>query len=170
MAGIVLPIPMRWDGEHMVPLAGHTRRADDQFVIGAVYPMVEAADRSPETHKHFFATVREAWNHLPESLAERFPSDKHLRKFALIKSGHCDQRSLVCATKAEAQRVAAFMKQADGYDLITVRDNVVVHYTAHSQAEKAMGREVFQKSKDDVFRVISQMIGVEVTSLRKAAA
>lgn len=172
MAGVKLPIPMRWDAQTqtMTVLSGHTRRAADQFGAGGVFAMVELQDRSPETHRHFFATVREAWKNLDERDAERFPSDVHLRKWALIKAGFCDQRSMVCASNAEAQRVAAFMRRADGYDLVVIRGKVLTQYTAHSQAVGAMKPDVFQRSKEGVFRVLSERLGVEVTDLRKAAA
>jgi hypothetical protein len=38
----------------------------------------------------------------------------------------------------------------DEYAIVTVREAVVTVYTAKSQSMRAMGRETFQKSKDDV--------------------
>ena len=157
------PIPFRWDGEAMVALNG--KRADEHFVIGEKYVLVEQQDRSMNSHRHYFAAVREAWQNMPEHLAEQFPTSEHLRKYALIKSGYYDAHSIVCASKTEALRVAAFIKPMDEFAVVTVQRAQVTRYTAQSQSMRAMGKKVFQESKDKVLAVTADMLGVEPKSL-----
>lgn len=161
------PMTFAWDGEHMTPLA--PRLADRHYVVGENYRLVQHEERSVNSHNHFFAAVAEAWKNLPEDQVERFPTAEHLRKWALVKSGYCDQRSVVCATKAEAQRVGSFIKPMDEFAVVIVSECVVTVYTAQSQSARAMNKAIFQKSKEDVLDVIGGLVGVSATALRQNA-
>jgi hypothetical protein len=99
-----------------------------------LHPHRGRSERSSASHRHYFAAVYDAWLNLPEIDAERFPTADHLRKYALIRAGYCDTRELVCASKAEAVRVGAFMKPMDPYALVAISGAVVRVYTAKSQA------------------------------------
>lgn len=158
-------LPMRWDGEAMVPLRGFARRADAQFVIGQTYRMEAIEERSAVSHRHYFAAINEAWANLPEHMAERFPSPEALRKFALIKAGYADSRQIVAASRAEAQRLAAFIRPMDEYSVVTVDQAVVTVFTARSQSVRAMGKAEFQNSKQKVLGGIADMIGVAPEAL-----
>ena len=162
------PILTAWDGESFSPVnQGHARIADQDYVVGARYAMAPVEDRSMRSHRHYFSCIRDAWENLPEGLAEGFATPDHLRRFALIKAGYRDERSIVCASKAEAQRVAAFIRPMDEYALVTVREAVVIVYTPKSQSLRAMGKREFQESKDAVLTVLSHMIGVTPKALRE---
>ncbi|GGC70445.1 hypothetical protein [Chelatococcus reniformis] len=163
------PIAFTWDGEVMVPLARFTKVADRQFVIGERYVLVPHEERSGVTHRHFFAIVNEAWSSLPEQFDGQFPSAEHLRKFALIRAGFRDERTIVCSSKAEAIRIAAFVRSVDEFSVVQVHGATVIHHTAQSQSTKAMGKRRFQESKDAVFAVLAAMLGVDPTELRRAA-
>ncbi len=158
----------KWDGEALVPL--HARFADKHLVIGSIYTLVEQQDRSAATHRHYFAAINECWQSLPDAGAERFPTSEALRKYCLIKAGYRDERSIVCASKAEAQRVAGFIKPMDDYAIVTVSEAVVTVYTAKSQSMRAMGKKAFAESKEGVLRVLSELLGVEVGQLPQAEA
>lgn len=162
--------PMRWTGEALEPLPAFAKRADAALVVGQVYRLQEIEDRSPATHRHFFAAVANAHANLPEHLVERFPTPDHLRKFALIKSGFCDQRTFVAGSKAEALRLAAFIRPIDSYAVVTVTDRTVTQYTAHSQSQAAMGKARFAQSKDAVFDVLADMLGTDPTTLQRSEA
>lgn len=155
------PVIFTWTDEGtMVPLSRFRGVCDKQFAVGERYPLVVEEGRSKKSHDHFFAHVEELWRTLPEGMADQFPSSEHLRKFALIRAGYCDQRSIVCSSAAEAARVAAFIRPMDEYSIVVVRGATVMQYTAHSQSKKAMGAKVFQQSKDAVFAVIAEKLGV----------
>lgn len=163
------PIMFEWDGEAMVPRPGFQKRCDERFVVGEHYRLEVIEERSAQSHNHYFAVVKEAWDNLPERQAERFPSPDHLRKYALIKAGYYDERSIVCASKAEATRVAAFIRPMDDYAIVDAREAVVLVLTAKSQRQRAMGKEEFQKSKEAVIALLADLIGTTQRALTVAA-
>lgn len=162
------PIYFQWDGEAMIPKI--PRLADKHYVVGETYSLIPHEDRSLASHRHYFASINEAHQNLPEDLQERLPTPEALRKYALIRAGFRDERSIACASKAEAQRVAAFVKPMDEFAIVTVEEATVTVYTAKSQSMKAMGKKVFDESKDAVLRVISEMIGTDAATLNQARA
>ncbi len=141
------------------------RLADKHFVVGMEYMLVPHEDRSMRSHRFYFASVNEAWKNLPEDMAERYPTADHLRKWALIKAGYRDERSIVAFSKAEALRIAAFIRPMDEYAVVVVREAVVRVYTAKSQSTRAMGKAEFGTSKEKVLDILSAMIGTTAATL-----
>lgn len=146
------PVLFQWTGEEMQPLPRFAKACDAEFTVGEVYRMEVQEQRSLISHNHYFATLQEMFLSLPESADERIRSADHLRKFALIRLGYRDEKSFLCASKAEARRMAAFVQPMDDYAIVTVHEAMVVVWTAKSQSMKAMGKADFQKSKDDVLQ------------------
>lgn len=163
----IYPLAFSWDGSVMVPL--NPRMADRYYVVGEKYRLEPREDRSQISHNHYFAAIAEAWQNLPHEEAERFATADHLRKWALIKAGYRDERSVVCASMAEAQRFAAFIRPFDDFALIHASNNVVVVYTAKSQSLQAMGKQQFRRSKDQVLDIVSAMIGTSADDLKRNA-
>jgi hypothetical protein len=161
------PLAYDWDGEAMRPR--HPKLADRHYVIGESYVLAPYEVRSRSSHCHQFAAINEAWMNLPESLAERFPTAEHLRKFALIRAGYCDSQTHVASSRAEAVRIAAFIRPTDEFAVVTVEGPTVTRYTAKSQSERAMGKAEFQRSKQAVLDVIAELIGVTPESLSASA-
>ncbi|MCL4218787.1 MAG: hypothetical protein KJ052_17525, partial [Candidatus Hydrogenedentes bacterium] len=164
---MIPPLHFRWDGESMIPF--RPRLADQHFVIGETYCLIEHHDRSANSHRHFFAVIADAWRNLPDDMLPEYPTAEALRKKMLVKVGYADERSIVCASKAEAQRVAAFIKPMDIYAVVVVREAVVRVFTAQSQSVKAMGAKVFQESKQAVLDAIDDLLGVERGATAKNA-
>lgn len=158
-------IPLRYmgDGEFRTTSRSHAARCDKDLVIGEVLRWEPISDRSPESHKHYFAVINAAWGTLPEALADEYPSPESLRKRALIKCGYCDMKKIVCRHNADALAVAALVTDMDEFALVNVSENVVTVWRAHSQAMRAMGKKQFQESKDKVLHWISNLIGADVT-------
>ena len=164
------PITFFWDGAAMLPAGpGFARMCDKRFVIGERYRLDEISERSAASHNFYFAAMNDAWLNLPEDMADRFDTSEKLRKFALIKCGYADQRQIVCASKAEAQRVAAFIKPMDEYAIVTASEAVVTVYTAKSQSMRAMGKAEFEKSKNDVLNYVASLIGTTPATLAQNA-
>jgi hypothetical protein len=164
-----LPILVQWDGDAFLPAGSlHKQRANERFVVGERYTMDVLEQRSAESHRHYFAAINEAWKNLPEQMAERLPSAEHLRKFALVKAGFRDERSITCSSKAEANRLAVFIRPCDDFAVVTVVGSTVTMYTAKSQSMRAMGKRDFAASKDAVLDVIARMIGTSAEDLAKA--
>lgn len=148
--------------------------AAERYTEGEEYLLSPHVDRSKETHNHYFVCIATAFDNLPEDIAEKVQDSDCLRKWALIKSGHCDQVAYGFKDNATAKEMAVIMKEisrkVDGYAAFTVQDNAVTVYTARSQTLKAMGKDTFQRSKTDVFRVLSELLGVaDVSELTKNA-
>lgn len=164
-----MSLAFRWTGDSFTPLPRSKRACDEQFVVGQVYALAEEQQRSGNSHRHFFATLHEAWATLPESMAGQFPTNEHLRKFALIKTGYADSRQFVASSKAEALRLASFIRPVDDYSVVTVEGCVVTHWTAQSQSMRAMGGKRFQQSKSDVLDYVASLVGAQSSDFGRAA-
>ncbi len=162
------PLTCDWDGEVFRPI--HPRRADNYLTVGERYSLVQYEERSSASHNHEFVWLKEAWQSLPEHLAEKFPTSEHLRKWALIRAGYCDSHTIVCSSKAEAVRVAAFIRPLDEFAVVVVQGATVTRYTAKSQSKRAMGAKTFYESKERIMEVVARMLDVEPQELPQARA
>lgn len=163
------PVLFQWTGDSFAPLPTFAKECDRRFVIGQKYRMEIHEDRSERSHSHYFAVLHEAWINLHEDERQRFPTDMHLRRWALIQAGYRDERTFVTGSKAEAVRLAAFIKPMDDYAVIVANEAVVTAMTAKSQSYKAMGRKEFGESKSKVLEIVAALIGVAPEELKKNA-
>ena len=154
------PFRAIWAGGAFVPEDRFLGTVRAEFGEGEIVPLVRHEDRSGASHNHYFATLADLWESLPEGEADRWPTVEHLRKYALIRTGWRDERSIVCASRAEALRLAAFVRPMDPYAVVAVSEAVVRVWTAKSQSLRAMGRQDFEKSKQNVLDFVADMIGV----------
>lgn len=159
MSETIPPLVFRWEGDALSPM--HPKQCDKHLVIGQQYVMTEYKHRTDVTHRHYFAAVANGWQSLPDYMLVSYPTPEVLRKKLLIKCGYADERSIVCASKAEALRVAAFIKPMDEYAIVTAREAVVRVYTAQSQSMRAMGKAEFQASKQKVLDALDDLLGTE---------
>jgi hypothetical protein len=164
------PVPFTWDGQVMTPKSSYRSHCLLRFNPGTWYHLTEHQERSQESHRHEFAEIDEAWKNLPERLAGQFPTSTHLRKHALIRTGWCDSRHFVASSKAEALRLAPFIRAFDEYSLVTVAGQTVTVLTALSQSRRAMGKKRFQASKDAVLAFVAELIGTSPATLAKEAS
>lgn len=153
-----------WDGMAMVPMPRFQKLCDREFVVGEQYRMDAKEQRSIASHNHFFATVAEYWQNLPETIADQWATPEHLRKWALIKCGYFNQTSHVANSKAEALRLAAFVRPLDEFAIVVVRECEVSVFTAKSQSKKAMGAAGFQKSKEAVLDYLEHLVGAKANA------
>jgi hypothetical protein len=154
------PIPFNWDGESFHPANQHwARKCDERFVVGQTYSLDEIHARSSATHAHYFAVLHDIWQSLPEEYSEQFPTDEHLRKYALIRTGFHTMQQHVCQSKAEAQRLAAVIKPYDTYQVVTIKDAVVTVLNAVSQDHRSMDRATFADSKEKVLDWCADLVG-----------
>jgi hypothetical protein len=164
------PVVFRWDGNVMVPLERFRPLCREQYMREHDYRLAPVEFRSRASHDHYFASVAEAWQQLPEYLTDRFPTEDHLRRFALCMTGYYDERSIACSSKAEARRIAAFITPMDTYAVVVVREAVVNVLTAKSQSRNAMGKKAFQDSKDKVLDYVWRLCGLETPPSRNEIA
>lgn len=168
MNDIAPPIPFTWNGEAFSPRPTWAAECDKHFVIGQVYRLVELQERSMRSHGGYFATVYEAFQNLPEHLADQIRSVEHLRKLALIKVGYYDVTSFVASSENEANKIAATLRRLDSFAIVTINKRVINMYVAKSQSLRAMDKDTFEDSKRKVLDVLASMIGTTTEALHKA--
>lgn len=166
------PIILRYegDGAFLAPALPIQRLCDKLLVVGELYRFERSEERSSETHRHYFAVINEAFANLPDNLVREFPHPDALRKWALIKSGWCDEDKIVLDTETDALAVAAYARRRDGYAVVRVSGNVVTTYTARSQNGKSQNRKQFGETKERVFAILAELIGTDPVTLAKAEA
>lgn len=157
----------RWMGDAMQPVGRWQRLCDEHFVIGKIYNFVEDQAASDANRRWYFACIREAWRNLPDALAEKFPTAESLRKKALIITGWREERMFVAASKAEARRLAAFMAPIDTDSVVDIDECVIRIWTAKSQKRRAMNKQEFRESADDVLSYCADLIGVTKDQLER---
>lgn len=166
------PLDFVWDNDAQVlrPYSPYwARRAAAVFGPGEVLRIVNQQERSINSHRFYFAAVREAWKNLPPLMADRFPSEKHLRKYALIKAGYHLSRSLPCGSPSAARKTMAFVRPLDEFAIVTVEGSTVWVFTAQSQSYGAMDKKTFRESAEKVLDVIAAEIGVAKQELTENA-
>lgn len=163
----ITPQIFKWDAERSVMVPLRPKAADRIYVDEETYRLGVIEERSWNSHNHYFASIHEAFINLPESEVERFPSEDHLRKWALVQAGYCNENMIVCDSNAEAIRAAQVMRGLDGYAVIVVSKKVVRVLQAKSQSMRAMGKKEFQESKDAVLGIISELIGTSAAELKQ---
>jgi hypothetical protein len=151
------------EDEVMRPL--DPKRAARQYAIGAHYRLEVREERSEASHRGYMATVTEAYENLPEHLAERFKSADHLRKFCLIRAGYRTERSIACTSADEAKRFAAFVGPMDDFAVVLVDGSLVTVFTAESQSYGSQGKKRFQESQQAVRDELAKLIGTSTETL-----
>jgi hypothetical protein len=165
-----VPILMSWNGDQFDPLDRFRKLCDERYVVGEIYSIEAQQPRSKASHSHYFACLHKAWLNLPPPWDAKFPTEDHLRAYALIKCHYYDLKQLVCQTPAQAAAVSAFMGDVKEMSVVELEGPVISVFTAKSQSMREMGRKAFQQSKQDVLDYVSDLIGVDVTTLRNEAA
>lgn len=156
------PLYFRWNGDGMIPIGRYIREANERFVVGERYQMEVIEQRSQAFHAFYFARVAELWQTLPERFDGRFKSPDHLRAYALVHTGHCEENVVTVESKEVAERVGAFALALDDLCVIDIKGTVVRVFKAHSQKKSAMGAKAFKQSAEDVIDFIeNEMIGLK---------
>lgn len=153
------PIIFRWTGEVFEPSTNYQAHlAGKRYDEGDVVALAPFSQRSDKSHDHYFATLHDMWVTLPDDISPEFPNEEVLRAHALIRTGYCNKRQLVCRSATEAEKTAAFMRPSAPLAIIGVDGCVVTEWTAESQKYRAMGKKRFQESKDAVLGYVSGLL------------
>jgi hypothetical protein len=166
-----VPLLYVWDGAAMTPMPHFRKLAGEAFKVGRLYRLAEAEPRSATSHRHYFAVINEAWLNMPETEREQWLTPDELRKWCLTFTGWRTIREYPARTETEAIRVMKYLQGDERYSRVEVdrETNIVRQIIPMSQSEPAMSRTDFQKSKDDVFRVLAEKLGVDVDTLTREA-
>jgi hypothetical protein len=184
----ILPVVFRWteadivdpdSGEIrkrrvMIPLDRFGNVCRRQYHDGEEYPLVPLEARSRKSHNAFFAAINEGFDNLPESLAARWPTSEHMRKWLLIECGWFDEKEFEFDNQRYANSLGAFIRTEDEFARISIhkvadRKWRVIVRRAKSQAAANMGKQSFEDSKKAVLELLEHMVGVAKGDLMKEA-
>jgi hypothetical protein len=163
-------LPFRWTGAAFVPLARAVKRCAAEFVAGKIYQLKEDEQRSEESHSHYFACIKAAFDNLPEKFADRFSSPEHLRKWCLIRAGYRNEHTIILSSEREAQGIATLAGLLDEFAVVMTDERIVTVWVAKSQQRKrpdgeGMSKDEFEASKEAVLRECSKLLGIDVVTL-----
>lgn len=158
-----------WTGEHFVPLPRFKRLCDQQFEVHEEYALIPSEERSMSSHRGYFAQVKEAWKNLDEEFDGRFPSEEHLRSYALVKTGFATYSAFPCKSETTAIDLAISLRRRSPFSVIRVSGDVVECWDPESQSVKAMKKEKFEASKKAVLGLVASMANTTERDLRKNA-
>lgn len=159
-----------WDGEVLHPLRQSLKTANGNLVSGERYIVEVAEVRSLNSHNFYFASLGEAFKNLPETVGDMFPTVEHLRKRALVETGWRIERQFIASSKAEALRLASWLRGVDEFAAIAVNGSAIIEWRAKSQSMHSMGKQDFERSKSDVLAWCAKLIGVSPKQLAKEDA
>lgn len=142
----------------MIPLPRMLPVAQKRYEEGRVYRFDVEEIQSERSRGHYYATLRDLWGSIPERYGDRWPTPEHLRKYALIATGHFSQRVFSLTDQTSALRLASYIKSKDEFAVVLVTDSTVTEYTAKSQSPSAMGHKLFQQSKTDCLDYVNHLI------------
>lgn len=164
------PVMFTWTDEGtMVPDARFKAVCDKQFVVGAEYPLIPVEQRNMKSHNHFFAALHEAWLNLSEEDTLKYPTEEHLRAWALIECGFFSQREIECEKPSLAKSMAMLARQLSPMARIGLKESKVIVKEAVSQSLASMGADAFKASKEAVLDLVTGMAGTTRKELAKAA-
>jgi hypothetical protein len=169
MKARIRPVMMTKRGDRMEVEPRFLRLFHAQFGEGESYPMMPLEERSMASHRGYFGEVARAFENLAEEYDGKFPDSEYLRKWALVECGFCTEATYPMDSKRDAMTMAAALRKADAYAVITVRENIVRVYTAESQSVPSMPKERFDASKKAVLDLISGMARTTPAELKKNA-
>ena len=86
------PAVFTWSGTAMVPQPRFMPLCAKQYAVGETYPLMPVEDRSMASHNQYFAAISDGWHSIPETLAPRWPSEEHLRKWCLVECGFFEEK------------------------------------------------------------------------------
>ena len=126
-----------------------------------VYQLRPFDSRSSANHKHYFATIKHAFNLLHDGgELDRWPNPEELRKWALVKAGYSKYRELLAVDENEARVIATALLAGSDDVTLAVADGCMVRvWAALSQSVDRMSNRQFHKSKQDVIDVLAELCG-----------
>ena len=158
-----------WSGTAMIPKPAAMPFCVNHFERGEEYRLMVQEDRSVAFHKFFFAVLDTAFANLPEDLVARFPTKYKLRLWCLAYAGFSHDQTLTYRNEYEARLIYDYAVQREDDSHIQINGNEVQIFTPYSMSYASMHKEEFREAAEAIFDILSKMIGVDVTTLKKNA-
>lgn len=150
----------------MIPLSRFLPLCKRQYVDGEEYALAPVENVPSGSRGRLFIEVRETWNSLPED-DERFPTQEHLRKRALVAAGWTDHAQYVLETAKDAKQMARALRRADAYAVIRQVGNVVEVWTAKSIAGGQIHADEWRGVKQRALKWLADLTGSTAKALRE---
>lgn len=168
------PVTYRWEDGKMVPLDRHATLCRRQFVDGTEYTLEPVTARNMNAHRGYFAEIKSIWLNLPDAVRkrpnengvltneEKWPTEDHFRKWALVQTGYCKKRYYVCDSRKRALDLAAIIREIDEFAVMRIEGSILEIYEPKSQSmeppPRGMSPEEFMKSKKDVLDLCTSLV------------
>jgi hypothetical protein len=171
VSDVTRPILLRFDGNAFVPSSAvMLKRAREGYEIGETYRIIiEEDDASDKSRAHFYACNNTTWKNLPEDLAARFPTPKHLRDWTLIKAGFATERDMVLDSEERAKAIGFVLRSELPYAVLSTSGPVLKVWTAKSTKRGSMKRAEFQAAKTQCLAIWADMIGAKPADIQANA-
>lgn len=127
--------------------------------------------RSIDQHRRYFAVMRAAFTHWPETHERQFANAEELRAYLQMKAGHREvgaQIPLSGMSKERAMLLAeAAIRGAGSYAMPVIHGDTLVIFKPKSIAFAKLGHQAFCALNSDIDAMIEQEIGVSADRLLK---
>lgn len=159
-------------GERQAPGAGRVAKSVHCKVCGcAVDGPTKGAPRSLDQLRRFFAVIRAAFHHWPETSARQFANEEELRAYVQMKAGYREIAAKIPLAGVNSQRalilVEAAIRAAGSYAMPVLHNDELVIFKPRSISFAKLGHTDFCRLNDAVETVIEQEVGVPVETLLK---
>lgn len=164
---MIRPVMFEWTAEGvMAPLPRFKRLCDRQYAVHEQYALAPVDNISDSSRRGFFGAIRETWRNLPED-DNRFPSEEHLRKRALVGAGWAAHSQYVLDTPTDAKKLAVILRRHDEYAVIRVSGNTLDVWVAKSIGGGQITPEEWKQVKPRALDWAAAQIHVRRTELEK---
>lgn len=143
--------------------------ANDRYEEGKRYYLNVPEEESNKERGFYFLAEKEYWMNLPEHIAHRFPSPKHLRAYCLIETGFYKERHTDCLTEDKAVELMLWMKKKDEYSRYQIDGSVVVEQTPMGMKKGEASPKEARKARSAVLELLSEITGITVVAMKKNA-
>jgi hypothetical protein len=126
-------------------------------------------EHSDAARARYFALLKVAHDNLPDSWRALCPTVEHLRKYLLVKVGHCETSTIHCGSARAAGDMALMAKRLDTFCVADLRGSMLTVSVARSQRKQVHPKADFLRVSEQVLHVASELLGVDVAQLTRAA-
>lgn len=127
--------------------------------------------RSIDQHRRYFAVMRAAFMHWPETHERQFANAEELRAYLQMKAGHREigaQIPLSGMSKERAMLLAeAAIRGAGSYAMPVIHGDTLVIFKPKSIRFSSLGHQAFCALNSDIDAIIEKEIGVNGDRLLK---
>lgn len=163
---MIRPVQFIWTDEGvMKPLPRFKTLCDRQYAVGEEYALGPIDNIPSKSRAGFFVDLHNAWSTMQEG-DNRFPSETHLRKRALIAAGWATHTQTVLDTPKDAQKSKIMLNRVEEYALVTIGGCVVDVWIAKSIANGQITAEQWRVVKPKALAWIAEQANTTVEDLQ----